>query len=87
MQFVVSIKCSPWPTSTTYGCTTSGGDWMYLTLSESDTTSCEDMCIAQGQAGCCYFDEDVGCYLKPGADVSQEDGDKALAVTCIPNGK
>ena len=60
---------------------------MYLALSESDTTSCEDACIAQGQAGCCYFDEDVGCYLKPEADVSQEDGDKALAVTCIPNGK
>ena len=86
--YVGPIQCSTWPTSALYGCTASGGEWVHLdqSLRESDYYICEEMCIGQGQPGCCFLSNSLGCAWKVGANVSQDDSDQAIAITCGPSG-
>ena len=82
------IACSTWPTTSIYGCTVSGGDWELLdnSLLESDSTICETKCISKGTHGCCYLGNALGCWWKQGSDVSQDESDSGIAVTCGTNG-
>ena len=90
------IACSTWPTTSIYGCTGSGGDWELLDNSlreptiytyQLDSTKCEQKCISQGTHGCCYLDNELGCYWKQGSDASHREGDHGIAVACAIKGK
>ena len=82
------IICYAWPTSEHYGCTADGDSWTSLdsSLDTSETSACEELCIGQGEDGCCYLGNGYGCYWKGGAGVSSDDGDTSISVKCISAG-
>ena len=95
------IVCSTWPTSPIYDCTINidndpdwTGTWTELDgdMDSSETSACEELCIGQGEDGCCWVDDTWGCWWFGGSEVSRE-GDGflgwfgyGLTVKCISAG-
>ena len=75
--------CSTWPTSEAFSCTEDGGGWKSLdnSLGTSQTSACQQLCVAEGENGCCYLSQNLGCYWKVGAGVYSIGS--GIAVECI----
>ena len=41
-------------------------------MDTSETSACEELCIGQGEDGCCWVDDAWGCWWFGGAGVSRE---------------
>ena len=80
---VKETTCHTWPTSEKFGCTGDGADWKSLdkSLDTSQTSACEQLCIKEGENGCCFLGKGFGCYWKGGAAVTSGTG-SSLAVIC-----
>jgi hypothetical protein len=55
-------------------------------MDTSETSACEELCIGQGEDGCCFLSNNHGCYWKGEAGVVDDDDDIALSVKCISAG-
>lgn len=75
--------CGAWPSTLTYGCTSSGLSWKWLLGTSLET--CAESCSLQVNivgSLCCYYRGDVGCYMKPGAQSKHGPGGDGMTMMC-----
>ena len=48
---------------------------------------CQNLCLQEKQDGCCFLNNEHGCYWKGGDYVSDMAGDDAIAVRCSSPGQ
>ena len=79
---------STWPASNEYGCTDIGENWKLLDSSMTvfQGEYCQNLCLQEQQDGCCFLNNEHGCYWKGGDYVSNMAGDDAIAVRCSSPG-
>ena len=83
------VTCSAWPDSSNYGCTNVGANWIALNkdMNSSHTQDCQNLCMERKEDGCCYLNDQFGCYWKEKEDVSPLDAGTGMAVRCSVSGK
>ena len=55
-------------------------------MDTSQTSACEQLCIEEGEKGCCFLNTGRGCYWKRFAEATGDEGDTSLAVSCSSAG-
>lgn len=81
--------CGDFPAEAAYGCDSSGDQWHKLS-SDGDEEACLSRCrtgaVDRGSI-CCLVRQDIGCYMKPHAPVTNIPGeDIGKAVLCTEEG-
>ena len=55
-------------------------------MNSSHTQDCQNLCMERKEDGCCYLNDQFGCYWKEKEDVSPLDAGTGMAVRCSVSG-
>ena len=55
-------------------------------MNSSHTQDCQNLCMERKEEGCCYINDQFGCYWKEKEDVSPMDPGTGMAIRCSVSG-
>ena len=55
-------------------------------MNSSHSQDCQNLCMERKKEGCCYLNDQFGCYWKEKEDVSPMDAGTGMAIRCSVSG-
>ena len=55
-------------------------------MNSSHSQDCQNLCMERKEDGCCYLNDQFGCYWKEKEDVSPMDAGTGMAIRCSVSG-